>query len=62
GLRMTMETTELGLQVYDGRAGAGVALEAQGWPDAPNRPDFPSILLRPGERYEQITRWSFGRA
>lgn len=61
-LRMTMETTEPGLQVYDGRADGWVALEAQGWPEAPSRPDFPSVLLRPGERYEQVTRWSFARA
>lgn len=58
GLEMRMETTEPGLQVYDGNP-AGVALEAQGWPDAPNRPAFPSVLLRPGDRYRQVTRWSF---
>lgn len=77
GLVLTIETTEPGLQVYDaarldtgdfrGHDGApygphaGVALEAQGWPDAPNRPDFPPVLLRPGETYRQVTRWSFGR-
>lgn len=75
GLAMTMETTEPGLQVYDGwkldDVGApdhqgrpvgphrGLALEAQGWPDAPNRPGFPSIRLDPGETYRQVTRWSF---
>lgn len=61
GLRMAMETTEPGLQVFDGHAEGWVALEAQGWPDAPNRPEFPSILLRPGTRYEQVTRWRFER-
>ncbi|MDQ2066121.1 aldose epimerase family protein [Xinfangfangia sp. CPCC 101601] len=30
---------------------AGFALETQGWPDSPNRPDFPSTMLRPGESY-----------
>ena len=75
GIRMTLETTEPGLQVYDGwklsDVGApdhqgrpvaphrGVALEAQAWPDAPNRPDFPSVRLDPGETYRQVTRWSF---
>lgn len=78
GLRLTLETTEPGLQVYDGRhlavpggAGldgrgygrhAGIALEAQVWPDAPNRPDFPSATLLPGETYRQITRFGFHRA
>jgi len=67
-------TTEPGLQVYDGaklntqvpgldgrtyRAHAGVALEAQNWPDAPNHDDFPGAVLRPGETYEQTTTFSF---
>jgi aldose 1-epimerase len=30
-------------------------LEAQHFPDSPNRPDFPSTVLRPGEIYEQET-------
>ncbi len=48
GLRMRIATTEPGLQVYDGRGAVrpggpvyeGLALEPQGWPDAPNRPAF----------------------
>ena len=31
----------------------GVAIECQGMPDAPNHPNFPSQVLRPGERYER---------
>lgn len=77
GLRLTIETTEPGLQVYDaarmatapfiGHAGqaygafAGLALEAQRWPDAPAHPGFPSVALAPGEVYRQVTRWSFAR-
>ena len=34
---------------------AGIALEPQNWPDAPNHNDFPSIYLRAGEKYRQIT-------
>lgn len=34
---------------------AGIALEPQGWPDAPNHPAFPSVLLRPGTTYRQVT-------
>ncbi|WP_375227906.1 aldose epimerase family protein [Roseobacter sp. S98] len=75
GVSMTIDTTEPGLQIYngsglplssltlhDGRTlapFAGVALEPQGWPDAPNHPDFPSIVLRRGQQYRQITRYRF---
>lgn len=76
GLTMTLATTEPGLQVYDaaklatqvpglgGRvygAHAGVALEPQVWPDAPNRDDFPECILRPGETYEQISTFCFSK-
>lgn len=76
-LSMQIETTEPGLQVYtathlpeigvEGLVGrhyprhAGIALEAQVWPDAPNQPHFPSALLRPGEIYHQNTRYVFAR-
>ena len=29
----------------------GLCLETEGFPDAPNHPDFPSAVLRPGETY-----------
>lgn len=77
GLSMSIETTEAGLQVYDGAyfpveglcglAGrvygprAGLASETQTWPDAPNRPGFPEWLLRPGKRYLQTTNYQFTR-
>lgn len=77
GVTMRMATTEPGLQVYDGakldvavpglggrRYGpnSGVALEAQAWPDAPSRPGFPSVILRPGETYRQTTTFTFSSA
>lgn len=37
----------------------GVAIECQGMPDAPNRSEFPSQILRPGETYDEIIRFSF---
>jgi aldose 1-epimerase len=37
----------------------GVCLEFQHPPDAPNRPEFPSTLLRPGEVYRQRTVYRF---
>lgn len=38
----------------------GVAIECQGYPDAPNKPHFPSQLLRKGERYERHIIFAFG--
>ncbi len=58
GLRLTVETTEAGLQIYDGHGAGGVAIEAQNWPGAAHHRHFASDLLRPGETLTQITRWS----
>ena len=67
---MEIWTTQPALHVYDGQgigavegvpfgARAGVALEAQGWPDAPNNPAFPSINLDVGTSYRQATEYRF---
>ena len=77
GLVLTLFTTEPGLQVYDGRKipvrgleglegrrygpQGGLALETQIWPDAPNHPDFPNSILRPGAVSEQVTIYQFAR-
>jgi len=65
GAKLQVATTEPGLQVYDGSGlhtpYAGIALEPQCWPDAPNHDHFPSILLRPGEVSRQVTRLTFSR-
>ena len=77
GVSMTVATTEPGVQLYDAalfkNAGAeghdgrgngpfcGLAIEPQGWPDAPNRPQFPSILLEEGHAYEQVSTYRFAR-
>jgi galactose mutarotase-like enzyme len=34
-------------------------LECQHLPDSPNRPEFPSTILRPGEEYRQLTEFRF---
>jgi len=36
---------------------SAIAVEAQGYPDAPNQPEFPSILLRKDDTLTQITRF-----
>ena len=32
----------------------GFCLETQHFPDSPNKPDFPPVVLKPGETYEHI--------
>ena len=39
---------------------SGVAIECQGYPDAPNKPHFPPQVLRKGERYERHIIFEFG--
>jgi len=62
GRTLEMRTTEPGLQFYSGQAVGhrGFCLEPQHYPDSPNRPEFPSTLLRPGDRYESMTAYTFG--
>jgi aldose 1-epimerase len=41
---------------------SGLALETQGFPDAPNHPEFPTTALRPGEEFRTVTEFRFGTA
>ena len=73
GRVLEIRTTSPALQVYSGnyldrergRVGdalarrAGVSLEAQRYPDAPNQPSFPSAILRPCEPWEGVTCYRF---
>ncbi|WP_392670280.1 aldose epimerase family protein [Streptomyces sp. LN785] len=67
GRVLTITTTEPGMQLYtadhfDGQPYApcdGIALETQHFPDSPNRPEFPSTVLRPGEEYASTTVYGF---
>ncbi|MDB4213820.1 galactose mutarotase [Octadecabacter sp.] len=61
GVTMKVATTEAGMHVYDGRdtGYSGLAIEAQGWPDAPNNAGFPSIQITPDAPAIQITEWRF---
>ena len=51
---------------YKGQHGAtfprrsGICFEAQHFPDSPNHPYFPSVVLNPGEQYKQKTIYKFG--
>jgi len=74
GRVMEVLTTEPGVQFYTGnfldgslrgKGGKvyaqryGFCLETQHFPDSPNKPDFPSVVLRPGERYQTTTVYKF---
>ena len=37
-----------------------ICLETQHYPDSPNKPSFPSTILKPGEKYESVTEYHFG--
>ena len=39
---------------------SGFCLETQKYPDSPNKPNFPSTVLRPGETYKTRTVFKFG--
>lgn len=58
GRRLRVETTEPGLQLYTGKGNA-FALETQHFPDSPNHPNFPSTVLRPGQRFTSTTVYRF---
>lgn len=75
GLEMQVFTSEPCVQFYDGAkincpvpglggvsygAHAGLCLEPQVVPDAPNRRHFPSCVLRPDGQYRQVTEYRFG--
>ncbi|HEX5169313.1 MAG TPA: aldose epimerase family protein [Cyclobacteriaceae bacterium] len=73
GRYMEVFTKEPGVQFYSGnflkgykgKNGAvynkrfGLCLETQHFPDSPNQPGFPSIVLSPGQAYETSTAYTF---
>jgi len=74
GRVVEVHTNEPGIQFYSGnfldgtitgKAGKvynhryGFCLEAQHYPDSPNQPNFPSTVLRPGQKYETTTIYRF---
>jgi aldose 1-epimerase len=73
GVVMDLHTTEPGVQVYTGghmpstrgKGGVvypprgGVCLEAQHFPDSVHHPEYPNVLLEPGDTYRQTTEYRF---
>ena len=73
-ITMEIDTTEGGIQIYTGNfmtadnpffgkypqtANGAVALECNKLPDSPNRPEFPSCVLKAGDTYTQTTTYRF---
>jgi len=74
GRQMEVRTTEPGVQIYSAngmngstlgangrtvRQGDGLAFETEHFPDSPNKPNFPSTVLRPGETFHSVTEYAF---
>jgi aldose 1-epimerase len=74
GRTLELSTTEPGVQVYSSnnlngsvvsaagttiRATDGLALETQHYPDSPNKPNFPSTVLKPGQTFTSSTVMHF---
>lgn|SRR5574344_53675 len=74
GIKLDVYTDEPGIQVYSGnfldgktigKGGvvynkrAGICLETQHYPDSPNKPQWPSVVLRPGSTYRSHTIFAF---
>lgn len=73
GRTMRISTTQPGVQLYTGnllettngkgggayRKHDGMCLETQNFPNSVNQPDFPSSILRPGDRYDHTTVHEF---
>lgn len=71
GRKLEVYTTEPGIQFYsgnflDGTFSSGgkqvkfrtaLCLETQHFPDSPNKPKFPSTILKPGEKYHTVTKY-----
>lgn len=75
GITMEVYTNEPGVQVYTGNfldgtvkgkkgvvypQRASVCLETQHYPDSPNKPHWPSVLLEPGQTYQSRCIYKFG--
>ena len=76
GRTLEVFTTQPGMQLYSGnglgeatsgdagprfRPHGAVALETQHFPNAPNEPQFPSVILRPGDTFASRTMYRFSR-
>ena len=68
GIHMELRSDLPGIQVYDGHylnqqypGWHGLSLEPSGYPDAPNRRNFPCCILRPGHTHRSFMSYTFRR-
>lgn len=74
GIKLEVYTDEPGIQIYTGnfldgtltgkngvvyQKRTGICLESQHYPDSPNKPEWPSVVLRPGETYHSHCIFAF---
>jgi aldose 1-epimerase len=62
GRVLDIYTTEPGLQFYVVGSRDAFCLETQHFPDSPNKPEFPTTTLRPGETFRSRTVYAFSTA
>lgn len=75
GVTLEVYTNEPGMQVYTGNfldgtvtgkkgivynQRVGICLETQHYPDSPNKPEWPSVILEPGKEYQSTCIYKFG--
>lgn len=75
GVTLEVYTNEPGVQVYTGNfldgtvkgkkgvvynQRTGICLETQHYPDSPNKPEWPSVILEPGKTYQSTCIYKFG--
>lgn len=75
GITLSVYTNEPGIQVYTGNFLDGtvtgkkgivynqhtaICLESQHYPDSPNKPQWPSVVLEPGQTYQSHCIFQFG--
>lgn len=75
GITLSVYTNEPGIQIYTGnfldgtvtgknnqvyQQRAAICLESQHYPDSPNKPEWPSTILNPGDTYKSHCVFKFG--
>lgn len=66
GLRLSVDTDFPAVQIYTAsalgaphKANMGLAIEPEAYPDSPNKPHFPTTVLRAGEQYHRYAEYTF---
>ncbi len=69
GIRLDITTDFPAVQIYTAssmsaphKPNCGLAIEPEAYPDSPNKPQFPSVVLHAGEEYHRWAEYSFSKA